>query len=51
MRVSLTQNIDIIPKGDDEEAVQPEDHTIRRSIVGGLEYLSVGTRTDISFST
>ncbi len=45
----LPQNADVTPKREDEEPVKPEDHTKYRSIVGGLLYLSVGTRPAVSF--
>ena len=46
----LPQNADITPKREDESILPRDQHSLYRSIIGGLLYLSVGTRPDISFS-
>ena len=46
----LPVNADITYKKEDEEQLSSSQHSSYRSIIGGLLYLSVGTRPDISYS-
>jgi len=46
----LPNNADLTPKREDENMLSTEQHSRYRSIIGGLLYLSVGIRPDISFS-
>lgn len=47
--IPLPINADVNPKRDDEEFLTIPEHSRHRLKVGGLLYLSVGTRPDLSF--